>query len=122
MQLTSSLHFAFVEKDNHFSIREQIAGGRLWEPHPVGPGQSLDYALVGRLLDSKTGQFTVAAAGITGAGTEAAGEFLSNPELLEQGLRNAPSGWPSKNAILVLESTVTDGVPCPPHVIASYYW
>jgi len=122
MQLTSSLHFAFVEKDNHFSIREQIAGGRLWEPHPVGPGQSLDYALVGRLLDSKTGQFTVAAAGITGAGTEAAGEFLSNPELLEQGLRNAPSDWPSKNAILVLESTVTDGVPCPPHVIASYYW
>ncbi len=122
MQLTSNLHFAFVERESHFLIREQIPGGRQWEPHPIGPGQSLDYALVGRLLDSKTGQFTVAAAGITGAGTEAAGEFLSNPEILEQGLRNAPTDWPSKNAILVLESTVTDGVPCPPHVIASYYW
>ncbi len=30
MQLTENLHFAFVEKDGHFTIQEQAPGGRVW--------------------------------------------------------------------------------------------
>jgi hypothetical protein len=80
-----------------------------------------DYAIVSRLQNSKTGQFTITVAGITGAGTQAAGEFVSNPKYLEPGLRNAPAGWQKRNLEFVLETTVTDAVAGPPHVVAAWW-
>src|SRR5271170_4209331 len=71
MQLTGSLHFAFVEKDGHLTIKEQVPDGRVWRQNAVNPdGEISDFAIVGRLLDSKTGQFTVTVAGISGTGTQ----------------------------------------------------
>jgi hypothetical protein len=61
-------------------------------------------------------------AGIGGTGTQAAGEFVSNPEFLEQGLRSAPAGWQTKNLEFVLQTTVTDSVAGPPRVVAAYSW
>lgn len=84
--------------------------------------QTLDYAIVGRLMDSKTGQFTVVAAGLTGAGTQAAGEFISTPAPMERALRDAPPNWKKSNSLFVLKTTVTDAVAGPPTVVASYYW
>ena len=57
MQLTSNLHFIFTEENKVLMIREQIPGGRTWTTatRPEIPDE--DYAIVGRLLDSKTGQF-----------------------------------------------------------------
>ncbi|HUN84244.1 MAG TPA: hypothetical protein VMU48_07685 [Terracidiphilus sp.] len=75
-----------------------------------------------RLLDSKTGQFTIAVAGIIDSGTQAAGEFASNEEELKDALKNAPVGWETKNAEFVLETTVTDTISGPPQVVASYFW
>ncbi len=122
MQLTSNLHFIFTEENKVLMIREQIPGGRTWTTatRPEIPDE--DYAIVGRLLDSKTGQFTIIAAGITGSGTQAAGEFASNPEYLAEGLKNAPTGWQTKNSEFVLQTTVTDSVPGPPRVVAAYFW
>jgi hypothetical protein len=122
MQITSSLHFAFEQTDQT-RIRELIKGGRVWEKHVNSKGEVLDdTAIVGRLLDSKTGQFTIVVAGIGGTGTQAAAEFVSNPELLADGLRDAPAGWQTKNLEVVLQTTVTDSVPGPPRVVASYSW
>src|SRR5271156_1791385 len=72
MHLTENLHFAFVEKNGGDAIQEQISGGRMWRDPVVGPrGEpTTDYAIVARLMDSKTGQFTVAVAGIMGPGTQ----------------------------------------------------
>lgn len=81
-----------------------------------------DFAIVARLLDPKTGQFTIAAAGLEDSGTEAAGEFASNSEYLEKALRNAPSGWQTKNLEIVLKTTVTDSIAGPPRVVAAYFW
>jgi hypothetical protein len=123
MQITSSLRFVFVEQDGQFMIREQTDGGRVWQDHLGKKGEIIDdAAIVGRLLDSKTGQFTITVAGITGTGTQAAGEFASNPEFLEQGLRSVPEGWQRKNLEIVLQTTVTDLVPGPPRVVAAYSW
>ncbi len=123
MQMMPTLHFAFVEENGEYTIRERIAGGRVWrsnlrEAEKFGE----DYALVARLLDSKTGQFTVIAAGLTSSGTQAAGEFVSNRDFLEKGLRGAPGEWQKKNLELVLETTVTDSTPGPPQLIAAYAW
>jgi hypothetical protein len=123
MQLTSNLHFAFVEENGKLDIREQIPGGRVWSSVSTGKGiPAKDFAIVGRLLDSKTGQFTIIVAGITGSGTETAGEFASDPKLLQKSLRNAPPNWQTGNLEVVLETTVTDSTPGPPQVVATYFW
>lgn len=123
MQLTSNLHFAFVEDKEQYSIREQIAGGRVWQTR-IGPrGETTeDYSIVSRLVDSKTGQFTITVAGIGAEGTQAAGEYVASPQYLEDGLRNAPPNWEKNNLEIVLQTTVTDSVAGPPSAIATYYW
>jgi hypothetical protein len=123
MQMMPTLHFAFVEENGEFTIRERIANGRVWRSNLRDAEKfGEDYALVARLLDSKTGQFTVIAAGLTSSGTQAAGEFVSNPDFLEKGLRGAPGEWQKKNLELVLETTVTDSTPGPPQLIGAYAW
>jgi hypothetical protein len=123
MHITSNLRFVFAEQDGRFMIREQTNGGQVWEEHFAKNGEVLDdAAIVSRLLDSKTGQFTIIVAGIGERGTQAAGEFVSNPEFLDQGLRSLPAGWQTKNLEFVLQTTVTDLVPGPPRVVAAYSW
>jgi hypothetical protein len=123
MQIAPSLHFAFVEENGGYLIREQVPNGRVWranlrESERFGD----DFAVVARLLDSKTGQFTVIAAGITSSGTQSAGEFVSNPDFLEKGLRGVSADWQKRNMELVLQTTVTDSTAGPPQVLAAYFW
>jgi len=123
MQMVPTLHFAFVEDNGEYRIREQAPNGRIWRSNLHDAERfGEDYAIVARLLDSKTGQFTVIAAGLTSSGTQTAGEFVSNRDILEKGLRGAPSDWQKKNLELVLETTVTDSTPGPPKVVAVYAW
>ncbi len=121
MQFVSNLHFAFVKENGQYTIREQVPGGRVWTTR-LGPhGETIeDFAIVDRLIDSKTGQFTVTVAGIGPRGTQAAGEFVSSPRWLQQGLTNAPATWPDHNLEVVLRTTVTESVAGPPRVIATY--
>ncbi len=125
LQITSNLHFAFVEQSGRNMIREQGGSGRVWEERyknndNLQPVE--DSAIVARLLDSATGQFTIVVAGIGELGTQAASELVTRPELLEQSVRNLPRGWQKKNLEVVLQTTVTDSVPGPPRVVATYSW
>jgi hypothetical protein len=123
MQIMPELHFSFVEDNGKYLIREQIPGGRVWRPSFRQPQQAGDdFAIVARLLDSKTGQFTIVAAGVTGSGTQAAGEFISSPTFLERGLSSVSPDWQKKNMELVLQTTVTDSVAGPARVVAAYVW
>jgi hypothetical protein len=123
LQMTSNLRFAFAEQDGNFRIQEQGLRG-LVKSRVVGPhGEVLeDFAVVTRLLDSKTGQVLIAVAGIGAAGTQAAGEFISRRDYLENAFRTAPEDWQKKNLQVLLQTTVTDTVPGPPRVIATYFW
>jgi hypothetical protein len=123
LQMTSNLRFAFVEQDGHFKIQEQSSSGgaRSWVLGPQGQIVE-DFAVVTRLLDSKTGQVVIAAAGLGANGTQAAGEFISRQDYLEQAFRTAPSDWPKKNVQVVVQTTVTDSVAGPPRVVATYFW
>lgn len=123
MQLASNLHFAFVWDRGEYMIREQAPGGKVWTTRLGAAGETVkDFAVVSRLIDSKTGQFTVTVAGIGPRGTQAAGEFVSSARYLEEGLANAPAHWQNRNLQILLETTVTDAVAGPPHVIARYTW
>lgn len=123
MQMTSNLHFGFIEEDGESVIREQGPSGRKWSPKSAVNGAEVeDFGIVTRLLNSKTGQFVVAVAGIKSYGTQAAGELVSNPEYLEKALRAAPSDWQRKNLQIVVQTTVTDAIAGPPQVVAVYAW
>jgi hypothetical protein len=81
-----------------------------------------DYAIVTRLLNSRTGQFVVIVAGIKSYSTQAAGEFVSSPEYLQAALQSVAPDWEKKNMQIVLQTPVTDGLPGSPQVVASYVW
>lgn len=120
MRMTSSLHFSLMFAAG---VQEQIPSGRLWTSQFDSHGEyTVDYGVVSRLLDSKSGQFLISAAGIGSPGTQAAGEIVSNPQYLEEALRTAPADWDKKNMQLVVQTNVIDSIPGPPHVVASYFW
>ncbi len=123
MQLVSNLHFTFHWDHGQYMIREQVPGGRVWTTRPGPYGETVeDFAIVGRLIDSKTGEFTVTVAGIGPRGTQAAGEFVSSSRYLVEGLAGTPDDWQNRNLEVLLQTTVTDSVAGPPHVIAIYTW
>jgi hypothetical protein len=123
MEMTSNLHFAFKEDHAVFSIQEQGPQGRRWYADINRSGQIVvDYGVVTRLVNSSTGQFVVAIAGITSDGSEAAAEIACSPEGLEKALRNAPPDWKHKNVQILVKTSVSDGIAGPAQVVAIYVW
>jgi hypothetical protein len=123
MQMTSNLHFVFADEGDRSIIREVGESGRKWYSKTDSAGKATeDYAVVTRLLNSTTGQFVVIVAGIKSYGTQAAGEFVSRPEYLQAALQTASPGWEERNVQIILQTSVTDGLPGPPQVAAIYFW
>jgi hypothetical protein len=81
-----------------------------------------DYALVLRMVDPKTDQIVVVAAGITVFGTFAAGEFLTDKNEMKKLASLAPKGWDSKNMELVLSTDVIRGHSGPAAIVAAQFW
>jgi hypothetical protein len=119
MQMNAEYRFAFAE----YSILDRQQPGRVWRVD-MRPGyrSDEDYFLISRILGGYSGQPLVMAAGITHAGTQAAGELLTNPAALEEAMRGAPRDWPRKNLQLVLHCKVVGTTPSAPRVAASHYW
>ncbi|WP_263352988.1 hypothetical protein [Acidicapsa acidisoli] len=123
MQMTSNLHFGFIAEGGESFIREQGPSGRQWRSKSGANGASTeDFGIVTRLLNSKTGQFVVAVAGVKSYGTQAAGELVTSEEYLEKALRAAPPDWRRKNIQIVVQTTVTDSISGPPQTVAVYVW
>jgi hypothetical protein len=123
MQITSNLHFAFLDEGGHPVIREQGPSGRYWAVKTGRNGRPIeDFGVVTRLLNSKTGQFVVVVAGIQSYGTHAAGELVATPEYLEKALRSTAPDWDRKNLQIVIQTTVTDSISGPPQIVAIYSW
>jgi hypothetical protein len=81
-----------------------------------------DYAIVLRMVDPKTEQAVIVAAGITVFGTSAAGDFLTNRNEMKKLAAIAPSGWERKNVELVLSTDVIRGQSGPATIVASQFW
>jgi hypothetical protein len=123
MQMMSDLHFRFAYEGDQSIIQEEGPKGRRWYTKFDSNIKALeDYAVVTRLLNSSTGQFVVVVAGIESYGTQAAGEFVSSPEDLQAGLQSVSPDWDKRNVQIILRTQVTDNLPGPPQVVASYVW
>jgi hypothetical protein len=81
-----------------------------------------DYALVARMVDPRTEQIVVVAAGVTMFGTRAAGDFLTSPREMQKLKAIAPPGWQKKNMEIVLSTDVIRGSSGPPRIVAAQFW
>lgn len=130
LRLTRQLRYSLAMDDAQhlIYIRDaQNPGARTWswgtnQPvgHPVGAHSPVqhDYALISRIRNSETGHVVVIIGGLYTYGTQAAGEFLSDPELLKQVSKMAKLNSDAQNLQIVLGTTVTDDTPGPPRILA----
>jgi hypothetical protein len=116
------LPIGFHESGEVLWIEDRTKPGQVWKASLDGRLGSKDFALVARLLNSKTGQFLLIASGVGMVGTKAAGRFLTHEEDLKAALNAAPRGWEKKNLEIVLETDVVDGSPSPPRAVAIKIW
>jgi hypothetical protein len=88
--------------------------------HRVGANSpvSKDYALISRIRNSETGHVVVVIGGLYTYGTEAAGEFLTDPQLIQAISKTTRPDSTHQNLQIVLETTVTDETPGPPKIVA----
>jgi hypothetical protein len=118
-------HFANNADMTMFSIVDGAHPGQAqWvidRGQQIATNNYRDYAIVARFTDDTTGKPTLVAAGIGRGGTIAAGEFLTNPELLKAALKQRLSAK-AKNAEVVLSTQIIDGEPGTPKIEAAYFW
>lgn len=128
LRLTGQLRFSFVnDREHHIEfIRDSRDPGTIkWSDHTLDtPYAALprDYAIVSRVEDSSTGKIFVTASGLAKFGTEAAGEFLTNPAYMQEISKKAPRGWDHMNMEIVITADVVGRSAGPPHVLATHFW
>lgn len=121
-KLLSDLRFVFVEgPPNKLIDRGHPERGWTIKVSENWTAQE-DYAVISRFQSPDTGETIISLAGATNFGTEAAGKFLVNSDLLEAALRNAPKNWKNKNFQIVLHLKVQGNAPEQPTVVDEYFW
>jgi hypothetical protein len=121
-RVMSDLPIGFHESGEVLWIEDRTKPDQIWKASSEGRRGTKDFALVARVLNSKTGHFLIIISGIGMVGTKAAGQAISREEELEAALRSAPAGWEQKNLEVVLETDVVDGSPSPSHAVALKVW
>ncbi len=125
LRLTGPMPFTFGRDQDSFWIKDrQNPSRRDRAVNYQTPYLSLteDYALISRTLDPTTGRMVVVIGGITGYGTVAAGEFLTDPTYLEAMAKGAPRGWEHKNIQILLATKVIHGASGPPRILERRFW
>ncbi len=77
-----------------------------------------DYALISRIRNSETGHVVVVVGGLYTYGTQSAGEFLTDAQLMQAVATAEQMDTTHQNLQIVLGTTVTDETPGPPRVLA----
>lgn len=74
-------------------------------------------------FESETTERTVVmVAGIEDYGTQAAGEFITDPTCVNAAFRDAPRDWHKRNIQLVLHTRIIEETPGPANVVARQIW
>jgi len=120
MQLANHLRFVFERTETQSYIGDTDNPGKKWV-FEVGP-PAIDYIVISRVLESKTGKMVVLAAGLSHFGTQAAGELLTNPVDLNKALSRAPKDWPTRNMQLLFRVEVFGDTAGPAVLEATKFW
>ena len=129
LRLTRQLRFTLaMDGEKHLIYIRDVKNpsSRSWSwgtnqpPQPASGANSpkiQDFALISRIRDSETGHVVVVIGGLYTYGTQAAGEFLTDPNLMRALASQTPLDR-VQNLQIVLGTTVTDGTPGPPRILA----
>ena len=90
LTMTSNLRYVF---DGRSSIIDRSDPQKHWS---TTANFKDDYAIVSRLMNSRTGTTVLTAAGIGHAGTRAAAEFLTSPQSVSSLVKTLPKDWEKK--------------------------
>jgi hypothetical protein len=124
-RLMPKLRFTVEDISGKVTIRDRNNPSRQdWSVDYATPYLNVtrDYAIVLRMLDPKTEQMVVVAAGITVFGTFAAGDLLTSRNEMKKLAAIAPPGWEKKNMEIVLSTDVIRGRSGPATIIAAQFW
>jgi hypothetical protein len=116
LTMTENLRFGF---QGHSTIVDRFNPQKQWV---ANFDRSETYGIVARLLNSWNGKVVIVIGGVGYSGTRAAGDFITNPELVSKMLKSLPKGWESKNIEVVLHTSVKNQIPSPADVVAAYSW
>lgn len=129
LRLTRQLRYSLaLDADKHLIyIRDsKNPGSRSWSWATNQPRENVgqlhgpvlqDYALISRIRNSETGHVVVVIGGLYTYGTQSAGEFLTDPRLMQAISKAAELDPAHPNLQIVLGTTVTDRTPGPPRVL-----
>jgi len=130
LRLTSQLRYTLaLDTENHlvYISDEKNPSSRSWSwatDQPIAPigtaGDPVrqDYALISRIWNSETGHAVIVIGGLYTYGTQSAGEFLTDPQLMQALAKAVPLGDSHRNLQIVLGTTITDDTPGPPRILA----
>lgn len=124
VEMNNGFRFRFQQEPGPARIVDGRQPGREWLPVPGdAPGRpSEDYAIAGRVFDSKSGQLLLIAAGISTFGTQAAAEFLTDGHRIEELARRAPQPLDRGNFQVLLHTRVMGNTPGPPKIVDAHFW
>jgi hypothetical protein len=120
LALDTEKHLVYIKDVKNPAARDWSWKTDQSTDHRVGAGSPVlkDYALISRIRNSETGHVVVVIGGLYTYGTEAAGEFLTDPLLIQAIAKATRADSGHQNLQIVLETTVTDETPGPPKVVA----
>jgi hypothetical protein len=120
MQLANNLRFVFNRTETESYISDRTDPSKTWSFKLGAP--KVDYVVITRVFESRTGKMVVLAAGLSHYGTQAAGEILTNPAYMSKALQDAPHDWDTRNMQLLFRVEVFGNTAGPPTLVASTYW
>jgi len=120
LALDAENHLIYIKDAKNPAARTWSWGTNQPRDRVGGAGSPVlhDYALISRIRNSETGHVLVVIGGLYTYGTESAGEFLTDPQLMQAITQQAHMGAGDKSLQIVLGTTVTDGTPGPPQILA----
>src|SRR6266498_990315 len=123
LNMTDNLRFVFDSGNTaQMHVQDRFDLSRSWGPKYSNGKLVEDYAIVSRILNSKTGSVLVTIGGLDYSGTQAASNFVTNPQFIAGFAKQAPKDWSRKNLQVVLHTNVTEGIPDSPTVVAAHFW
>lgn len=121
-RLAEPLRFHFSSHPDERIIDAQNSK-RFWSRDRSKPfGDSPDYALVARFRNPSTDSIVVMIAGLQRFGTDAASQFATSADLLEDFNRQVGWNWRNKNIEVVLRVDVVNGRAGAPIIVATHIW
>jgi hypothetical protein len=123
-EMNQDMPFVFVGNGSTITISESRPPRRSWSVALRGHSKRSDedYAIVGRIIDSKSGQIILLAGGLTTFGTQSAAECLVENDCIARITAQGPRDWASRNIEAVIHTRILGNTPGPPQLVTAQFW